>query len=123
MNEQNILNTASAGYHESLIDTLKKLTMMDGVSGDEKPVRDFIIERIKDRVDSWYVDNMGNLITFKKGTGLNRKVMLAAHMDEVGLLITGINDNGLLKFKAVGGIDTRVLVGKRVRIGKDGFQV
>lgn len=120
MNEQNILNTASGGYPESLIDILKKLTMMDGVSGDEKPVRDFIIERIKDRVDSWYVDNMGNLITFKKGTGLNRKVMLAAHMDEVGLLITGINDNGLLKFKAVGGIDTRVLVGKRVRIGKDG---
>ena len=112
MNEQNILNTASGGYPESLIDILKKLTMMDGVSGDEMPVRDFIIERIKDRVDSWYVDNMGNLITFKKGTGLNRKVMLAAHMDEVGLLITGINDNGLLKFKAVGGIDTRVLVGK-----------
>lgn len=119
MTEQGIFNTASGEYSESLIDTLKRLTMTDGVSGDEKPVRDFIIERIKDRVDSWHVDNMGNLITFKKGTGLNSKVMLAAHMDEVGLLVTGINDNGLLKFKAVGGIETRVLVGKRVRIGMD----
>ena len=112
-------DTVSGKYPEYLIGTLKELTMADGVSGDEKPVRDFIIDKIKDRVDSWHVDNMGNLIAFKKGTGLNRKVMLAAHMDEVGLLITGINENGLLKFKAVGGIETRALVGKRVRIGKD----
>ncbi|NLW02307.1 MAG: M42 family metallopeptidase [Clostridiaceae bacterium] len=110
---------ASREYPESLIDTLKKLTMLDGVSGDEKPVRDFIMERIKDRADSWHVDNIGNLIVFSKGTGLGKKVMLAAHMDEVGLLITGINDNGLIKFKTVGGIEPRVLVGKRVRIGKD----
>ena len=119
MIEHGVLSTASGEYPESLIDTLKKLTMLDGVSGDEKPVRDFIIELIKDRADSWHVDNIGNLIAFRKGTGLGKKVMLAAHMDEVGLLITGINDNGLLKFKAVGGIETRVLVGKRVRIGKD----
>jgi len=106
--------------HESiLIGTLKKLTMLDGVSGDEKPVRDFITEKIRDRADSLHVDNIGNLIAFRKGTGMNKKVMLAAHMDEVGLLVTGINDNGLLKFKTVGGIEPRVLVGKRVRIGKD----
>ena len=77
------------------------------------------MERIKDRADSWHVDNIGNLIVFSKGTGLGKKIMLAAHMDEVGLLITGINDNGLIKFKTVGGIEPRVLVGKRVRIGKD----
>lgn len=119
MNRQDMIGTAGGDCPEGLIETLKKLTTLDGVSGDEKPVRDYIIEIIKGRVDSWHVDNMGNLIAFKKGTGAGRKVMLAAHMDEVGLLVTGINDNGLLKFKAVGGIETRVLVGKRVRIGRD----
>lgn len=110
---------ASGECPEHLIDMLKKLTMTDGVSGDEDPVRNLIIEKIKDHADAWHVDNMGNLIAYKKGTWLNRKVMLAAHMDEVGLLITGINENGLLKFKNVGGIETRALVGKRIRIGQD----
>lgn len=104
---------------KACIETLKQLTTLDGVSGDEKPVSDFLAGMVKDHVDSWHVDNMGNLITYKKGTGLNLKVMLAAHMDEVGLLITGINSDGLLKFQTVGGIEPRVLVGKRVRIGED----
>lgn len=101
----------------TVLDTLKKLTTLDGISGREKPVRDYLIELIKDRVDSWHVDNSGNLITFKKGTQEGPKVMLAAHMDEVGLMVTGIQSDGLLKFHAVGGIEPRVLVGKRVRIG------
>ena len=57
---------------------LKELTMADGVSGDEKPVRDFIIDQIRDRVDSWHVDNMGNLIAFKKGTDNELDVELTA---------------------------------------------
>ncbi|MGI6085923.1 MAG: M42 family metallopeptidase [Acetivibrionales bacterium] len=99
---------------------LKKLTALDGVSGDEKPVRDYIISRIKDYVDNYYVDNSGNLITYKRGSGNGSKVMLDAHMDEVGLMITFINADGLLKFRTIGGIDAGALVGKRVRIGENG---
>lgn len=99
------------------IEILKKLTSLDGISGEEKPVRDFIISHIKDSVDDYHVDNLGNLITFKKGTGKGPKVMLDAHMDEVGLMVTHINSDGLLKFQTVGGIEAKVLVGKRVRIG------
>mgnify|MGYP000909805881 CR=1 FL=1 len=101
------------------LENLKKLTALDGVSGEEKPVRDYIISQIKDYVDDYYVDNIGNLITYKKGTGNGPKVMLDAHMDEVGLLITQINSDGLLKFRTIGGIEDRVLVGKRVRIGEN----
>lgn len=102
------------------LNNLKKLTALDGVSGEEKPVRDYIISKVKDYVDEYYVDNLGNLITYKKGTGSGPKVMLDAHMDEVGLIITLINSDGLLKFRTIGGIEARVLVGKRVRIGENG---
>lgn len=102
------------------LSNLKKLTALDGVSGEEKPVRDYIVSKIKDYVDDYYIDNLGNLITYKKGNGNGPKVMLDAHMDEVGLMVTQINSDGLLKFRTIGGIEARVLVGKRVRIGKDG---
>lgn len=99
---------------------LKKLTTLDGVSGEEGPVRDFIMSQIKDYVDDLIVDNMGNLIAYKKGKGKGPKIMLDAHMDEVGLLVTQITSDGLLKFHTIGGIESRVLVGKRVRIGENG---
>ncbi|NLO93091.1 MAG: M42 family metallopeptidase [Clostridiaceae bacterium] len=100
------------------LNNLKKLTALDGISGEEKPVREYIISIIKDYVDNYYVDNMGNLITYKKGRGNGPKVMVDAHMDEVGLMVTHITSEGLLKFQTVGGIEGRVLVGKRVRIGE-----
>lgn len=107
------------------LELLKKLTSLDGVSGEEKPVRDFIISQIRDYVDEYHIDNLGNLITFKKGTGKGPnkglKVMLDAHMDEVGLMVSQITSEGLLKFQTVGGIEARVLVGKRVRIGEKGI--
>lgn len=103
------------------LDLLKKLTALDGVSGEEKPVRDFILSHVKDYVDDYHIDAVGNLITFKKGTGKGPKIMLDAHMDEVGLLVSHINSDGLLKFQTVGGIEARVLVGKRVRIGEKGI--
>ncbi|NLL66896.1 MAG: M42 family metallopeptidase [Clostridiaceae bacterium] len=102
------------------LSNLKKLTALDGVSGEEKPVRDYIVSKIKDYVDDYYVDNLGNLITYKRGAGNGPKVMLDAHMDEIGLMVTQINSDGLLKFRTIGGIEARVLVGKRVRIGENG---
>ncbi len=104
------------------LELLKKLTTLDGVSGEEKPVRDFILSHIKDYVDDYKIDNMGNLIAFKKGTGNSGlRIMLDAHMDEVGLMVTHINSDGLLKFQTIGGIEARVLVGKRVRVGEKGI--
>ncbi len=101
------------------LENLKKLTSLDGVSGDEEAVREFIADKIRDYVDSLEVDACGNLIAFKKGTGEGPRVMLAAHMDEVGMMVTAVNSDGLIKFANVGGIEARVLAGKRVRIGKN----
>lgn len=98
---------------------LKRLTEASGVSGNEKEVRDLIISEIKDHVDSIEIDNLGNLIAHKKGPKQSKKLMLAAHMDEVGLMVTHIDQSGLLKFIPVGGMDKRILVSKAVWVGKD----
>lgn len=97
---------------------LKELCSINGVSGDEANVRNFIEEKIRPYADDVYTDNMGNLIAFKKGE-INKTVMLSAHMDEVGFIVSKITDSGYLKFKTVGGIDPRVVVSKRVSIGKN----
>lgn len=99
---------------------LKKLCSESGVSGDEKRVRDIIIEEIKDCGCEYRVDNLGNLIVFKKGKNRPKvKLMLSAHMDEVGFIITHITDEGYLKFSTVGGIDETSLCGRYVTIGKN----
>jgi endoglucanase len=97
---------------------LKNLTEAVGVSGEEKEVRLLIRDLIADHVDEWHVDTMGNLIAIKKGTGAsNMRVLLDAHMDEVGLMVTGFDSNGTLKFEAIGGFDDRTLLGKVVQVG------
>jgi putative aminopeptidase FrvX len=98
---------------------LKELTMLNGISGMEDDVRDFIKSRVKEYSDEITTDSMGNLIVYKKGTESRFKVMLSAHMDEVGFMVTGFNDQGMLKFKNVGGIDERILLGKRVIVGQN----
>ena len=99
-------------------DLLKRLTEARGVSGNEDQVRKLIIDEITPLVDEVHIDRMGSVIAFKKGKSSNRKVMLCAHMDEVGFIITNITDNGMLKFAIVGSIDPRILPSKRVRIGE-----
>lgn len=102
---------------------LEELSNARGVSGDEKEVREILIGAVKDRVDEYRVDSIGNLITLKRGKGARQKsslkVMIAAHMDEVGLLIVHHDSNGQLRFRKVGNIDDRVLLSKIVLIGKD----
>ena len=98
---------------------LKQLTEASGISGNEKEVRDLIISEIKDYVDSYKIDRIGNIIAYKKGKASEKKLMITAHMDEVGLLVSDIEETGLIKFMTVGGIDKRILVSKSVRIGKD----
>lgn len=99
-----------------MTELIKSLCALDAVSGDEGKVRDFIISQIEGFCD-FKTDVLGNIIVFKKGKNRpQKKIMLDAHMDEVGLIITGITADGFLKFKTVGGIDTAALLFKRVRI-------
>ncbi len=85
-------------------DLLKKLIETYGPSGNEEDIRRVIEEEIRDYVDQIDTDVMGNLIALKKGNGQGRKVMLSAHMDQIGLIVTHIDDNGFLRFSNVGGI-------------------
>ncbi len=97
-----------------MLDELREICTIDGTSGDEGRVRDYILSRIT--ADEVTVDNLGNLIVFKKGRkSPKNKIMLAAHMDEVGFMVTDITDDGFLRFGAVGGIDPRVVLGRAVR--------
>ncbi len=97
-----------------MVEMLKEICNLDGVSGDEGLVREFIRSNIT--ADKIIVDNLGNLIVYKKGKKAPKnKVMLAAHMDEVGFMITDITEDGFLRFGAVGGIDPRVVLGRGVR--------
>lgn len=99
---------------------LKNLTEAVGVSSNEKEVRLLIRDLIADFVDEWHVDAMGNLLALKKGTGASPlRVLVDAHMDEVGLMITDVDSNGTFKFEGVGGFNDRTLLGKVVQVGPD----
>jgi endoglucanase len=99
---------------------LKALSEAFGPSGDEEDVRRVVLEAIGTKVEEHRVDHLGNVIARVEGTANpGFKVMVAAHMDEVGFMITHIDDAGMLHFTKVGGIDDRVLPAKVVRIGKN----
>lgn len=99
-----------------MFELLKRFCNTDAVSGQENAVRDIIISEIDGCCD-WRVDNLGNIIAFKKGKKASaKKLMIDAHMDEVGLIITSITNEGFLKFKTVGGIDTAALMFRNVTI-------
>jgi len=98
---------------------LEKLCNVIGVSGDEGEVRKIVLEEIKPYADDVKVDAMGNVLATRSGRGRNRlRVMLDAHMDEVGFFIVAGEGEGIYRFENVGGIDTRHLVGKQVLVGK-----
>ncbi|MCB8983223.1 MAG: M42 family metallopeptidase [Ardenticatenaceae bacterium] len=99
---------------------LKNLTEAVGVASNEKEVRLLIRDLIVDHVDEWHVDAMGNLLALKKGTGASPlRVLVDAHMDEVGLMITDVDSNGTFKFEGVGGFNDRTLLGKVVQVGPE----
>ncbi len=98
---------------------LKELTAARGVSGNENEIRALLRRLCEERGATCVVDRMGNLIAHKDGGDASAPhILLDAHMDEVGLLVTGIRDDGLLRYKPVGGIDSRVLVSKGVLCGE-----
>lgn len=110
---------------------LEQLSNAFGVSSVEGDVRKIIIEAAKPYADEWRVDTMGNVFVTRNrrgdgsassqgnGSAAPRRVMVTAHMDEVGFMISEIKSNGRLKFKPIGGFDRRVLLGKAVVVGKE----
>ena len=103
-----------------MLELLKELCRLDGVSGEEDRVRDCIRRYAEPYADQIRTDALGNLIVFKRGARpTGHKLMLAAHMDEVGVIVTHVTDEGFLKFDFVGGVDRRVAIGKPVVLGPD----
>ncbi len=96
-----------------MMELLKKLTQTDGVSGNEKNISNLIYEDAKKYCDEIKTDAMGNLIVHKKGG--SKKVMISAHMDEIGIIVSFIDEKGFIRFSNIGGLYTKQLIGRRVR--------
>lgn len=110
-------------FGNSQLKLLEKLCNVIAISGDEGEVRKIVLEQIKPHVDEVKVDALGNVLATKHGRTRSRakqtRVMLDAHMDEVGLMIVADEGEGIYRFEIVGGIDVRHLVGKQVFVGKE----
>ncbi len=105
---------------EDQLGLLEKLCNATAVSGDEQEVRQIVIEEVTPLADAVRIDALGNVLVTKRGQGKDRlRVMLASHMDEVGMMIVKKHEDGLFQFELVGGIDERQLPGKAVLVGKD----
>lgn len=101
-----------------MLDEIKKLCALPAPSGCEAAVRDYLCAAAGTFADDIQTDAMGNLMIFRRGSKTGgQAVMLAAHMDEVGFIIKRITEDGMLGFGFVGGIDPRVVIGRRVRFG------
>lgn len=99
---------------------LERLCNVIAISGDESEVRKIVLEEVKPFADEVRVDALGNVLATRAGRGRKRtRVMLDAHMDEVGFMIVSDDGEGLYRFETVGGIDVRHLVGKQVYVGKE----
>lgn len=97
------------------IDLLSELCRLPGAPGREEPIRRRVIEEIRPWVDDLYVDNMGNVVALKKGK-TRKKVMAAAHLDEIAFMVTHIGSNGYARFHTLGGLDPKTLTAQRVMV-------
>ncbi len=104
----------------NLIELVKELTQLRGISGNEFAVQDFIVKKIKKNANKIDVDNLGNIIVYKKGAKKpSKKMILSAHMDEVGFIVTGVKTDGMLTFTTVGGVSAGVVLGRNVLVGEN----
>ncbi len=94
-------------------DLIKKLTQTYSPSGRENDIRRLILEEVKDLIDGYEIDKLGNLIVWKKGKG-DEKLLLDAHMDEIGVVATYIDDRGFIRIEPVGGISSYNLLGSTI---------
>ena len=100
-----------------MIELLKTLCALPGPSGCEYPVSDYIRAQAQPYADEIREDSIGNLMIFRKGKKSGKTLMIDAHMDEVGIICKGYTDDGCIKFGFVGGVDPRVVIGRRVLFG------
>jgi putative aminopeptidase FrvX len=105
----------------TMINLLKELCLINGVSGDEARVREYICKKISGKCD-YQTDPLGNIIAFKKGRKTPaKKLMISAHMDEVGMIVTSIKADGTMTVAPVGGVDARVAAGRSIAVGDNGM--
>ena len=103
---------------------LERLAQGFGPTGCEDEIREIIKEQIRPLADEYRVDRLGNLIAkMSFGDAPRRKLMISAHMDEVGFMITELCEDGYLRFDTVGGIDPSVLAGRKVVLGDENKRV
>lgn len=102
--------------YDETVTMLKDLTDAKGIPGHEKEARDVMEEYITPYADKVYTDNLGSLIAEKVGQGDGPKIMVAGHLDEVGFMVTRIDDNGFLYFQTVGGWWSQVMLAQRVTV-------
>lgn len=95
------------------IKLLNKTCTIPGAPGFEKRIREFVMKEVKPYVDELKIDNMGNVYAIKKGKA-DKKVMVGAHMDEIGFIVTHIDDKGFIRFHTLGGFDPKTLTAQRV---------
>jgi len=118
--KQEKINSQFIKVGDDQIALLEKLCNATAVSGDEYEVRQIVLDEIKDLAEEVKVDALGNVLVTKLGSAENRmRVMLAAHMDEIGFMIVKKHDDDLFQFECVGGIDVRQIPGKSVLVGRN----
>ena len=97
-------------------DLIKKLTEISSPSGREDTIRQAILKELENHIDGYEIDKLGNLIVWKKGK-TEKKVLLDAHMDEIGVVVTNIDDNGFLRIDMVGGVSPYTILNSKIRFG------
>lgn len=97
------------------LELLEKLTQTFGPSGYEDEIRAVIRKEVADLADETSIDPLGNLVAYRKGTGGGKKIALAAHMDEIGLMATYVDEKGYVRFTGIGGVRAANCIGSRVR--------
>lgn len=114
------MNDRSPRIGPPQLQLLERLCNACAVSGNEGEVRAIVLEQIRPHVNEVKVDALGNVLAVRRGAGEGRlRVMLAAHMDEVGFMLTGDEEHGIFRFETIGGLDPRQLVGKAVLVGDE----
>ena len=100
----------------NLLEKLQVLQKLNAISGQEQPVVKLLINEVKPFVDDLRVDNLGNLIAVKKGTGQGPCLMIAAHTDEIGLIVKSIDNKGFMRFNKIGGMIDALMPGRKVNV-------
>lgn len=98
------------------VDLLAKICKAPGAPGFEIEIRKLVLKELKGLADDVSIDNMGNVVALKKGKDSSKKVMAAAHMDEIGFIVTHIDDDGFVRFNPLGGFDPKTLTAQRVLV-------